>query len=195
MLEVDIHEAVAGGGRLTTSRFRRIRSERGSTVQVDNDTAVYGLGAMSLWMPELGSNPSFKIVRLDEIYAGTELILSLFDRRGHHRHHRPQLHRRVGRPGLPLSGPRRVPQRGPGVGRVTTAVPGAIWRSPNKEYNNQWIDFRFADRSRIHLQQRLLGVRRLQPHRCRPVRADHLDGSGRRSAHPPRSLTAAPSDP
>jgi len=44
-----------------------------------NDTQVYGLGAMSLWQFETGSNPVFKIARLDEIYAGSELIISLWD--------------------------------------------------------------------------------------------------------------------
>lgn len=43
------------------------------------NVSVYGLGAMSLWMNEDYSNPTFKIVRLDSIYAGTELQLGLFD--------------------------------------------------------------------------------------------------------------------
>jgi hypothetical protein len=44
-----------------------------------NDTEVYGLGAMSLWQTDTGSNPVFKIVRLDEVYAGSELTVSLWD--------------------------------------------------------------------------------------------------------------------
>jgi len=44
-----------------------------------NDTQVYGLGAMSLWQFDTGSNPVFKIARLDEVYAGSELIISLWD--------------------------------------------------------------------------------------------------------------------
>jgi hypothetical protein len=52
-----------------------MRARVGGTTNV----AVYGLGAMSLWMNEDDSNPTFKIVRLDEIYAGTELELGLFD--------------------------------------------------------------------------------------------------------------------
>jgi len=47
----------------------------GGTQNVD----VYGLGAMSLWMPIDDTSPSFKIVRLDDVYAGTELQLGLFD--------------------------------------------------------------------------------------------------------------------
>jgi hypothetical protein len=44
-----------------------------------NDSEVYGLGAMSLWQFDTGSNPQFKIARLDEVYAGAELIISLWD--------------------------------------------------------------------------------------------------------------------
>lgn len=42
-------------------------------------TSVYGLGYMSLWMVDAGTNPTLNIVRLDELYAGTELIISAFD--------------------------------------------------------------------------------------------------------------------
>lgn len=41
--------------------------------------AVYGLGDLSLWMNGNDTTPTFKIVRLDTVYAGTELILELFD--------------------------------------------------------------------------------------------------------------------
>ena len=41
--------------------------------------AVYGLGDLSLWMNFDDTTPTFKIVRLDPVYAGTQLILSLFD--------------------------------------------------------------------------------------------------------------------
>ncbi|MCP4304650.1 MAG: hypothetical protein GY788_07205 [bacterium] len=44
-----------------------------------NDSQIYGLGAMSLWQFDTGSNPVFKIARLDEVYAGSELIISLWD--------------------------------------------------------------------------------------------------------------------
>ncbi|MCZ7532991.1 MAG: pilus assembly protein TadG-related protein [Acidimicrobiia bacterium] len=40
---------------------------------------VYGLGAMSLWQFDTGSNPVFKIARVDEVYAGSRLIISLWD--------------------------------------------------------------------------------------------------------------------
>ncbi len=44
-----------------------------------NDTQIYGLGAMSLWQFDTGSNPVFKIAKLDDVYAGSELIISLWD--------------------------------------------------------------------------------------------------------------------
>jgi len=44
-----------------------------------NGVAVYGLGDLSLWMNGDDTTPTFKIVRLDTVYAGTELILELFD--------------------------------------------------------------------------------------------------------------------
>jgi len=44
-----------------------------------SDVSIYGLGFMSLWMRDVGSTPSFKIVKLEEIYAGTELVISVFD--------------------------------------------------------------------------------------------------------------------
>jgi hypothetical protein len=45
----------------------------------NNDVSVYGIGAMSLWTPQANSTPTFKLVRLDEIYRGTQLIISLWD--------------------------------------------------------------------------------------------------------------------
>ena len=44
-----------------------------------NNTAVFGLTAMSLWMQEAGVAAGFKMVKLEEYYAGSELILGLFD--------------------------------------------------------------------------------------------------------------------
>ncbi|HEX9853904.1 MAG TPA: pilus assembly protein TadG-related protein [Acidimicrobiia bacterium] len=40
---------------------------------------VYGLGAMSLDMIQAGVTANFKIVKLEDIYAGTQLVISLFD--------------------------------------------------------------------------------------------------------------------
>lgn len=114
---------------------------------VNNSVAVYGLGAMSIWTPEAGSNPRFKIVRIDDIYAGQELIISLWD---------------VG------------DLRAPGVLQVMNPNPAApinsidcqvrtrnqqggspsSWTSDDggancynniavQEHNNEWLDFRF----------------------------------------------------
>jgi hypothetical protein len=44
-----------------------------------DDVAVYALGDLSLWMNGNDTTPTFKIVRLDTVYAGTELVLELFD--------------------------------------------------------------------------------------------------------------------
>jgi hypothetical protein len=44
-----------------------------------NDVAVYGLGSMSLWMFEAGSSARFKAVKLDDVYAGSRLIVQLWD--------------------------------------------------------------------------------------------------------------------
>ena len=142
VLEVDIHEAVPvlDDHNIAVSAYS-IRARING--QVDNNTSVYGLGAMSLWMPELGSNPSFKIVRLDEIYAGTELILSLFD------------------PG-DIDGTIDLSFTGELAGQdciyrvrdeflnevqawgADDGGSGCYLEITAKEYNNQWIDFRFA---------------------------------------------------
>ncbi len=57
-----------------------IRGASGGTpITSSADLQVYGLGTMSLWQFDTGSNPVFKIARLDEIYAGSRLIISLWD--------------------------------------------------------------------------------------------------------------------
>jgi hypothetical protein len=72
VLEVSMDDA---GGAKSNSEFS-IRARVGAA---DDVAAVYGLGAMTLYMNAASSSPEFKIVRLDEIYAGSELVLSLFD--------------------------------------------------------------------------------------------------------------------
>lgn len=44
-----------------------------------SSVAIYGIQRMSLDMVEAGVAPSFQVVRLDGIYAGNDLIISLFD--------------------------------------------------------------------------------------------------------------------
>ncbi|MCB1247388.1 MAG: hypothetical protein KDB69_08985, partial [Acidimicrobiia bacterium] len=56
-----------------------IRGYSGGAVTSSADLQVYGLGTMSLWQFDTGSNPVFKIARLDEVYAGSRLIISLWD--------------------------------------------------------------------------------------------------------------------
>ncbi|MEZ5176207.1 MAG: pilus assembly protein TadG-related protein [Acidimicrobiia bacterium] len=51
----------------------------GSPIMSSSDLQVYGLGAMSLWQFDTGSNPVFKVARLDEVYAGSRLVISLWD--------------------------------------------------------------------------------------------------------------------
>ena len=45
----------------------------------DANVAVYGLGAMSIWNRETGSTSTIPLVRLDPVYAGTQLIIELWD--------------------------------------------------------------------------------------------------------------------
>lgn len=77
VLEVDIVEVNPATAYSNAITAFAIRSKIDGNV--NNDTAVFGLGSMSLWMPNSGSNPQFKLVKLDPFYAGTELILNLFD--------------------------------------------------------------------------------------------------------------------
>jgi hypothetical protein len=42
-------------------------------------TSVYGIGYMSLWMRDVGSQPTLQIVKIGPEYAGTQLIVSAFD--------------------------------------------------------------------------------------------------------------------
>ncbi|GMQ94600.1 MAG: hypothetical protein BMS9Abin12_2098 [Acidimicrobiia bacterium] len=72
VLEVSMADA---GSARSNSSFS-IRARVGGA---DGVAAVYGLGSMTLYMNAASSEPEFKIVRLDEIYAGSELVLSLFD--------------------------------------------------------------------------------------------------------------------
>ncbi len=54
-------------------------SGSGGAVASTNDLQVYGLGSMSLWQFDTGSNPVFKVARVDDVYAGSSLIISLWD--------------------------------------------------------------------------------------------------------------------
>ncbi len=67
--------AVDGNERGITDFSFRSRLDGNLT----NPIALYGLGSMSIDMIEGGVAPNFKLVKLEEIYAGTQLIISLFD--------------------------------------------------------------------------------------------------------------------
>lgn len=140
VLEVDIIENGSANWDNTAITAFAIRSlTNGNT---SNDTAVFGLGSMSLWMPNSGSNPQFKIVKLEPFYAGTELILNLFD---------------IG--DLSTSGDLDILGELSGIDcevRVRDANGATVqnWGSDDGganchldisplEYNNQWLDLRF----------------------------------------------------
>jgi len=54
-------------------------SGSGGAIISSSNLQVYGLGSMSLWQFNTGSNPVFKVARIDEIYDGSSLIVSLWD--------------------------------------------------------------------------------------------------------------------
>lgn len=143
VLEVDIVEQLPNpgpsGNNKPVSAFA-IRALAGG--DPDNDLAVFGLGSMSLWMPKPGTNPVFKIVKLEEFYAGTELILSLFDAGDLN-----------GTAILQITGELSGTECDVRIRRANGTIK-SNWGSDdggsncllnvsNKEYNNEWIDLRF----------------------------------------------------
>lgn len=66
---------VDGGGEAINGYSLKINAS-GSSL---DGTTLYGLGYLSLWMRDVGSSPTLQVVRLDEVYAGTQLIISAFD--------------------------------------------------------------------------------------------------------------------
>ncbi len=110
---------------------------------LNNDVAVYGLGSMSLWMFEAGSAATFKAVKLDDVYAGSRLIVQLWD---------------VG----DIDGTGSIEFKGSLASydcevreRNDRGVVTSNWHAddggagclevinPEREYNNKWIDFAF----------------------------------------------------
>ncbi len=108
-----------------------------------NDVSVYGLGSMSLWMSEAGSSAQFKAVKLDDAYAGARLVVQLWD---------------VG----DITGTGSIEFKGSLAGlecsireRNQSGSVTVNWGpddggtgcyeniSPEREYNNEWIDFAF----------------------------------------------------
>jgi len=110
---------------------------------VTNDVAVYGLGAMSLWNSQAGTGKQFKLVKLDDVYAGSRLVVQLWD---------------VG----DINGTGSLEFKGALAPidcqireRTETGAITADWGpddggsgcfeniSPEREYNNEWVDFAF----------------------------------------------------
>jgi len=114
----------------------------------NNDLQIYGLGAMSLWQFDTGSNPIFKIVRVDDIYAGQELMISLWDISDIGRSATLQF---INTSGGPINGVDcQVRQRSESGSVIADwhgdsgAGTGQCYLSfSNRQYNNQWLDFRF----------------------------------------------------
>jgi hypothetical protein len=112
-----------------------------------NDIAIYGIGTMSLWFPNPGTTADFKVVYLDEIYSGQQLIISLWDAGD------------LDDPGNleftgALAGIDCDVQERNGAGVVTDAwhgddgdlISGGVGCHLDigiREHNNEWLDFRF----------------------------------------------------
>lgn len=76
VVHVTIGGSGAGGTRDSITDFA-MRSQIGGSMA--NGTTFYGLGSMSLDMVEVDSAPRFTLAKILPVYAGTELIVSLFD--------------------------------------------------------------------------------------------------------------------
>lgn len=108
----------------------------------DGNVSIYGIGAMSLWTPESNSSPKFQLVRLDPIYAGTQLVIQLWDPGD------------LGQPGTlrflgSLDGiecqVRTRDDRGNTLQNWHNDDGGAgcLLDIAVQEHNNQWVDFKF----------------------------------------------------
>jgi len=112
---------------------------------LDNGVAVYGLGAMSLWNSQAGAGTQFKVVRLDDVYAGSRLVIQLWD-----------IGDITGTGSLEFKGsltPYECKIRERDEKGVVISVPE--WGAddgnsgcyeniePEREYNNEWLDFAF----------------------------------------------------
>ena len=106
------------------------------------NVALYGIGAMSLWTPESNSSPTFKLVRIDPVYKGTQLIIELWDPGD------------LGQPGTleflgSLSGVecevRTRDHRGHIIAdwHADDGGSGCLVSVAVQEHNNQWVDFKF----------------------------------------------------
>ncbi|RPI24819.1 MAG: pilus assembly protein, partial [Actinobacteria bacterium] len=109
-----------------------------------NNTAVYGLGAMSLDMVDVGTNPTFQLADLLPVYKGAELLVSLFDAGD-----------ATGNADLVFGGSLATVECqyrvrsgasgqivGPWLADDSSGAPCELDTS-GQRFNNQWVDFRF----------------------------------------------------
>lgn len=117
----------------------------GAPVTSSADLQVYGLGSMSLWMFDTNSNPVFKIARVDEIYADSVLVLSLWDISDIGTSATVEFSGSLA--GLDCDVRIRNDNNNPVTGWIGDSGSGSAgecYLSFNaQQYNNRWIDFRF----------------------------------------------------
>lgn len=148
VIEVSSDYGSSDGTDMINGFSIRGANSSGSPVSSSSDLQVYGLGSMSLWQFDTGSNPVFKIARLDEVYAGSSLIVSLWDVSDIGSSASIEF---VGA----TSGSNPIDcevRRSNDSGNPTTGWMGdsnggsgstCKLNFSNRQYNNQWLDFRF----------------------------------------------------
>ncbi|MDJ0663615.1 MAG: pilus assembly protein [Acidimicrobiia bacterium] len=68
-----------GGNRRAISTYTLRTTYNGNFDPPNNPVQLYGLGALSLDMRDPGATPTFKIAKLEEQYANSDLIIGLYD--------------------------------------------------------------------------------------------------------------------
>jgi Putative Flp pilus-assembly TadE/G-like len=132
-------ELSVAGDTYSNNKFSLRSRINGST---SNSVEMWGFGALSLAMHDPNTSPAFKIVRLDPIYAGTSLVIGLWDAGD------------IGEPGsLTFGGAltglecrvRELDDHGTVVNNWHADDGGSgchLDVAPN-EHNNQWVEFQF----------------------------------------------------
>ena len=132
-------ELSVSGDTYSNNKFSLRSRINGSTA---NNVEMWGFGALSLAMHDPNTSPVFKIVRLDPIYAGTSLVVALWDAGD------------LGQAGTLTFGgavaglecrARELDDHGSVVANWHADDGGAgceLNIAPN-EHNNQWVEFQF----------------------------------------------------
>lgn len=110
-----------------------------------NGTALYGLGAMSLDMVDVGTNPTFQLADLLPVYKGSELIVSLFDAGDATGNADLVFSGSLGTVDCQYrvrSGPSGLTTGSWGPDDSPSGAPCELDTS-GQRFNNQWVDFRF----------------------------------------------------